>query len=89
MPSPLSTTTAWTCALAAVGGLLVVAHLTGKLPEDPPLAAPWEMFDNLAFLLAAGLGLSYPRMFAVLLLLLTGWLASRLGRWLGKKVFAE
>ncbi len=89
MPPPPSTATAWLSALAAVAGLLVVAHLTGKLPDDPSLAAPWEMFDNLAFLLAAGLGLPYPKLFAVLLLLLTGRLAYRVGRWLGKQVFGK
>lgn len=89
MPSRLSTLTAWLSALAAVIGLLLIAHLTGKLPEDPPLAAPWEMFDNLAFLLAAGLGLPYPKLFAVLLLLLAGWLAHRFGRWLSKKLLAR
>jgi len=88
MPSRLSTATAWLSALSAVVGLLFAAHLTGKLAEDPPLATPWEMFDNLAFLLAAGLGLPYPKLFAALLLLLVGWLAYRFGRWLGNKVAA-
>lgn len=81
--------TAWISALAAVVVLLLIAHLTGKLAEDPPLAAPGEMFDNLAFLLAAGLGLPFPKLFAVLLLILAAWLGYRIGRWLGGAVFSE
>ena len=74
-------------ALLVIVLTLIIAHQIGKLPEDPPLATPWEMFDNLAFCVALGFGFPWPRAGALGILLLIGWMSYRLGVWIGGKVW--
>lgn len=66
-------------ALAAVTLTLYVAHQIGKYPEEPSWTYPHFMFDNLAFVIALGLGLPWPKVFAAILLIFAGWSGYILG----------
>ncbi len=67
-------------ALIAISFTLYVAHQIGKYPEEPSWTYPNLMFDNLAFCLALGLGLPWPKVFAAVLLLLIGWSGYAVGK---------
>ena len=66
-------------ALVAVIFTLYVAHQIGKYPEEPSWTYPHLMFDNLAFVIALGLGVPWPKLFAAVLLLFVGWSGYKLG----------
>lgn len=76
----------WIGALLAVVAALYVGHQIGKMPEDPSLAPLPDMYQNFAFVMALGLGLPWPGISSLFVLLLIAWLGYITGSRLGAAI---